>query len=228
MFFKVHKSYLAKTTIVWTAMVLLCMSAYGLFLMPQNRKVQDLDRQFNLMDQQMRMSQAEGTPEAKSRLRNELLVTHNQIKEFAIDPVYSSSLSLNIGRLAGHAGVSGFSSKSTTNQPYRDIQNCERIGYQSIDVSFKGSFNHFATFLSSLERHQPVILIDRFRIIQSLRREQDHDVSMVLAVLINKKPGDIPLDLTLDSSDDHFGKSEEQSELELSVSVSVKEIVTVE
>ncbi|MCH9023342.1 MAG: hypothetical protein IID32_11365, partial [Planctomycetes bacterium] len=49
---------------------------------------------------------------------------------------------------------------------------------------------------------------------------------MVLAVLIKKNPGEIPLNLTLDSSDDHFGKSEEQSEPELPVSVSVKEIVT--
>lgn len=228
MFFKVQKLYLAKITIVWTAMVLLCLSAYFFILMPQNRKVQDLNRQINLMDQQVRISQAESTPEAKSRLRKELSVTHNQIKEFVIDPDDSSSLALDIGRLARHAGVSGFASKAATDQPYRDIPNCERIGYQSIDLSFKGSFNHFAAFLSSLERHQPVILIDRFRISQSGHRDQGHDVTMALAILINKNPDEFSLNSTLDSSDNHFGKSEERTDPEMPVSVSVKEIVTPE
>ena len=228
MFFKVQKSYLAKITIAWAAMVLLCLSAYLFLLMPQNRKVEEMNRQFSLMDQKVRMSQAASAPEAKSRLQKELETTGDHIREFLIAPDAASSLALNIGRLAGDAGVRGFASKAASDQAWRDIPNCERIGFQLIDVSFESPFNDFAALLSSLERHQPVILIDRFRILQSARPEQGHDVSMTLAVLIKKNGGEFPLNPSLDSSDQHSETSEDWNKPEPPVSVSAKEVATTE
>jgi hypothetical protein len=65
---------------------------------------------------------------------------------------------------------------------------CDRLSANHIDVRFTGSFLQFAAFLNMLERHRPVVFVDKFEIKRSQQDSLSHKVRMNLAVLVRSQP----------------------------------------
>ena len=79
-----------------------------------------------------------------------------------------------------------FKSVDKANRALLDIPQCDVVGENQIDVFFEGTFNQFAAFLNSLERHEPVIFVEQFKISRDLRDDTRNKVTMTLSVLVNQ------------------------------------------
>jgi len=67
------------------------------------------------------------------------------------------------------------------------IPDCKYIRENHIVVSFIGGFNQFATFLNALERHRPVIFVDKFAIARSGQDSSVYQVSLNVAAFVKKQ-----------------------------------------
>jgi hypothetical protein len=61
---------------------------------------------------------------------------------------------------------------------------CKALGADYIYVSFKGNFNQFARFVNEMERHKPIIFVDKFTITRSDQSGFDNEINMVLAAFV--------------------------------------------
>ncbi len=56
-----------------------------------------------------------------------------------------------------------------------------------IEIAFASNFRQFASFLNALERHQPVIFVDRFKVSRGDQSGTPNKVDMALSFFVRKK-----------------------------------------
>jgi hypothetical protein len=124
--------------------------------------------------------------ETKIRLNEEIERLQSRLKDFVINFGDSANLTFDIGQVAGEKKLASFSIKGKENSKVTPIPNCDYICENHIDISFTAWFHEFVTFLNVLERHRPVLFVDRFAV-RSARGDGDPQVSMNLVVFIRKR-----------------------------------------
>jgi hypothetical protein len=93
-------------------------------------------------------------------------------------------LTFDISQIADRLKVTGLSIKSKVNQP---IPDCKHISESQIYISFDATFNQFFAMLNELERHRPVVFIDKFAVTRSNSSYSKNDVSMEMSVFVTKR-----------------------------------------
>ncbi len=61
------------------------------------------------------------------------------------------------------------------------------IEESNIDISFVSGFNQFASFVNSLERHKPVILVHEFELARSHQNKTAYQVTLDVRALVRKQ-----------------------------------------
>ncbi|HUU20084.1 MAG TPA: GspMb/PilO family protein, partial [Sedimentisphaerales bacterium] len=90
-------------------------------------------------------------------------------------------------QIANEKNVASFSIKSKDSRELSTIPDCKYICENHIVISFIGGFNQFATFLNSLERHRPVLFVDKFTITRSGQDDSGYQVSLNVAAFVKKQ-----------------------------------------
>ena len=93
-------------------------------------------------------------------------------------------MTFDIGKIATDRDIGSFSIGGKDSRGIAAIPNCNYIGESYLDINFTGRFNQLATFLNTLERHQPVIFVDDFTISQSTQRYAGHRINLNVAVFV--------------------------------------------
>ena len=96
-------------------------------------------------------------------------------------------MTFDISQIANEKKIASFSIKTKDDRRGPAIPKYTYISENHIDVSFTAGFNQFAAFLNALERHRPVIFIDRFEITRSEQDSSGHEASMRLSVFVRKR-----------------------------------------
>ena len=110
----------------------------------------------------------------------------NRLKDFVIDFEDSANLTFDISQVANDQKVSSFSIKTKGNRRLSEIPDCSYILEGYLEISFTGDFQQFATFLNALERHRPVLFIDKFTVVHSQQGDAGYQVGMDVTFLVGK------------------------------------------
>ena len=132
------------------------------------------------------IAKAASSDKAHIKLNQQLNQADKKLDTFVVIPDDLDDLTFDISRIANSMEITAFASQGTENESFLEIDNCEHIGYTRIEVNFKSSFNTFAQFINALERHEPVVFIDWFRIHRSQKDKLVHDTTLSLCVFIKK------------------------------------------
>lgn len=182
----INKKYLTVVALIWVACFIVHFFIYMLLLAPQGKSMKQIGNQLAMMEQDYNAALKVTQEETKTRLDKEIEDLRNKLKVLAIDFEDSANTTLDISQIANEQQISSFSIKNTDKDGVSAIAGCSRIGEQHIDISFTSEFNEFATLLSALERHLPIIFVDRFAIVRSRREGSGHRVNMSLSVFVRK------------------------------------------
>ncbi|GAI49604.1 unnamed protein product, partial [marine sediment metagenome] len=110
-----------------------------------------------------------------------------RFKDFVINFDNLANLTFDISQIAKEKRLASFSIKGVETRGGSSIFDSKYLSENHFAVSFTGSFNQFATFLNALERHRPVVFVDKLKITHSRRENSDHKVDMDLAVFVRKQ-----------------------------------------
>jgi len=183
----IYRKYFATIALTWIGCFVLCFFVYILVLAPQGKDREQVERRLAEKRQMYDSAQKAAQEETKLKLKEQIEHLRDGLKDFATDFEDSADLTFDISQIANEKKVSSFSIRTKDKRRGASLPNCNYISESHIDISFTGSFNQFATFLNALERHRPVVFVDKFIITRSDRDGSGHKASMELAVFVRRR-----------------------------------------
>ena len=180
----VYKKYITTSVIVWAACFVLFVLAYVFLLSPQKDTLKAKKQLLSQSERDFTIATDAFTGVTKERLDKQINQIREKLDTFASIGGDSSKLVVDLGQIASSLNVTGFSSKGQTEQRLATLPMCKVLGADYLYVSFKGNFSQFARFVNELERHKPIIFVDKFMITRSEQGGFDNEINMVLAVFV--------------------------------------------
>ncbi len=208
-FIKTHRKYLTTAGLIWAACFVVFLLAYMLVLGPQKNYKNRIENDLAEKKQVYESARRAARKETKIRLNEQIERLQSRLKDFVIDFEDSANLTFDISQIANEKKVASFSSKVKKSQSHRlsTMPDYKYIYENHIVINFTGDFNQFATFLNALERHRPVIFVDKFAITRSGQDDSVYQVSLNVAALVKKQQ-----DGRSQKSDDRSQKSDDRSQ----------------
>lgn len=184
------KKYFKTVALIWAGCFVLFFFVYMYVLAPQNKTKKQVERQLAEKKQMYESAVKAAQEKTKTQLREQIEQLRNKLKGFVVDFEDSANLTLDISQIAGERKVASFSikgGKGKNNRRGSEIPGCKHIFENYINISFAAGFNQFAALLNALERHRPVVFVDKFKITRSVQGDSGHPVGMDLAVFVRKR-----------------------------------------
>jgi Tfp pilus assembly protein PilO len=184
----VYKKYFTKVALAWMGCFALFFLAYMFVLVPQrNSKEQfakQLEEKKQIYDSAIKATQKE----TQVQLNKQIEQLRDRLKDLVVDSNDATDLTFYISQIANTKEVTSFSIETSKRSESRDPTRPDKYIFEShIDISFlTADFNQFAAFLNAMERHRPVIFVDRFAITHSSKGGSERQVNMSLAVFVRK------------------------------------------
>ena len=183
----VYGKYFTKVVLTWTGCFVLFFFVYMLMLAPQKNSKEQLEKQLAEKKQMCDSALKSAEKETRIQLNEQIEQSRNKLNNFVIDFEDSANLTFDISQIASEKAVTSFSIETKKDRGKNPAVSDKYISESGIDISFStADFNKFAALLNALERHQPVIFVDRFAITRSDKGSSEHQVKMNLAVFVRK------------------------------------------
>jgi len=173
--------------LIWAACFVVFLLAYMLVLGPQKNYEKSIENKLAERKQVYESALIAAQKETKIRLNEQIERLQSRLQDFVIDFEDSANLTFDISQIANEKNVASFSIKSKDSRGLSTIPECKYIRENHIVINFIGDFNQFATFLNALERHRPVIFVDKFTITRSVQDDSGYQVSLNVAVVVKKQ-----------------------------------------
>jgi Tfp pilus assembly protein PilO len=186
-FMKTHKKYLVTVGVIWAACFVVFLLAYIFVLGPQKNYKKRIENKLAERKQVYESALRASRKENKIRLNEQIERLQSRLRDFVIDFEDSTNLTFDISQIANEKKVASFSSKVKRSSGLSTIPDYKYIYENHIVISFIGGFYQFATFLNALERHRPVIFVDKFTITRSGQDNSVYQVSLNVAALVKKQ-----------------------------------------
>jgi len=183
----IYRKHLTTLALTWAGCFILFLFTYMLALVPQQKSKKQIEKELSEKKQLYNSTLKATQEETKLKLNEEIQHLQNSLKEFVIDSKDSANLIFDISQIAGDKKVGSFRISAKNKQGGVEIPNCDHLREAQIDISFTAGFNQFATLLSMLERHRPVVFVDEFTITRSERGDLGHPVDMDVSVFVRKR-----------------------------------------
>ena len=186
-FIKTHKKYLSILGLIWAGCFVLFLFSYIVLLSPQLKRKKMVEIQLDEIKQRYDTATKATQEETKNKTNEEINNLKNRIKDFVIAYEDAANLTFDISQVANEKKVGSFNIKMQENKRGSTGTDLKYLQENQIDIGFEGDFIQFATFLNALERNQPVVFVDNFKIIRSAMGNSNHRVTMKLAVFVHKQ-----------------------------------------
>ena len=182
------KKYLIALGIWCAVCVAVLLGTAVLVILPQEERLADLQGQVDEVAQRLANAQNAAKPETKARLHAELTTLRDRLCDFTVDSEAAASLTFQIGQLADAIQVGGLTSKRKEGFSQDKLEGFQLLGEIWLDVSFQGDFSQFAQFINRLERHRPVVFVEKFNIERDPHEAHIKEVEVSLCFLVQSKP----------------------------------------
>ncbi|MGD0784872.1 MAG: hypothetical protein ABR969_03555 [Sedimentisphaerales bacterium] len=185
----VNKKYVKSAALAWVSCFLLFFLIYLILVAPQRTSREQINRQLTekkqTLDAVLKISQKD----VQVQLNEQMGQWRSKLKGFVANHEDMVGLTFDLGQIANEIKVDLFSVKVQDNRDSKEIPGCQYIGANQISIRFKADFNKFAAFLNAVERHRPVIFVDKFTISHDNPDDLTCLVNMDLSVFVKKPQG---------------------------------------
>jgi Tfp pilus assembly protein PilO len=185
----VYKKQFKSVALVWASCFILFLLIYMIVVAPQEGYERQIGQQLAEKKQKYEAILKINQRETQIQLNEQMEQWRDKLKDFVVTPEDLAGLTFDIGQIANDTKLDSFSVKPQGNRESQDVSNGQYIYENRINVNFKANFNKFAAFLNAMERHRPVIFVDKFKITRADQDDSAGQVNMDLSVFVKKRPG---------------------------------------
>jgi Tfp pilus assembly protein PilO len=186
--FKVHKKYFLMSAVVWAVCFVIFLLAYILIIGPQKNAKKLLESKLDEVRQDYEFALRAAEAKTKKQLNEQIESLRSGLNNFVADFEDSANLTFDLSQIAEEKQVTSFGSKVKSNRGVTAKDDYKFINENKINITFNGNFNQFATFLNALERHRPVIFVEKFVISRPAgRKDSGYQVNLYVTALVRKQ-----------------------------------------
>ena len=190
------KKYIISVIAFW-AIAVVGLTLYNAFAVRTRAIIAgNLEKEFNEKSERLNNATKCGEEAKKISMREQLQSWRDRFDDFVIDADRAAELIFDISRIAKDVKVEEFVYQQNASQRSSPIAGCNNITEGRLNVTFAASFGQFATFINMLERHRPVIFVDKFTISRSNTGKSKHKVQLALTFFVRKQNGKSSAELT--------------------------------
>jgi hypothetical protein len=181
---QIHKKYLTNMIFVWAGCFVLFLLLYLIVLAPQNKTRKQIITELVKIKKELTDAQQASQLQNQKILKKKIEDLRQNVGDFVINFEDSANLTFDISQIADKLRLTALSINSKGNQ---SVPSCKLISESQIFISFNAAFNQFITLLNELERHRPVVFVDKFAVTRSNNVYSENDVSMELSVFVTAR-----------------------------------------
>ncbi len=189
-FLETYKKNLKIWAVIWAVCMVLFAMIYVLVLGPQNHSRKRLKNELDEKRQLYEFAQNAAHEDTRNRLLDQIEGLRNNLNVFTIDLEDSANLTFDISQIAREKNVASLNVENKNKRKAVEEPDSKNISENHINISFITGFNQFAAFLNALERHQPVLFVNEFKLVRSNQNKSAYQVTMDVAALIKKQRDD--------------------------------------
>ena len=186
-FLKTYKRNLKILAVIWAASMALFVLIYMLVLGPQSRSKKRVESELDKKKQMYEFAQNAASEEFQKQLLEQIENLRKKLDAFVTDFENSANLTFDISQIARDKNVASLNVENKNKRTASDEADAKNISESHINISFTTGFNEFAAFLNALERHQPVLFVNEFRLTRSNQIKSAYQVTIDVAALIKKQ-----------------------------------------
>ena len=154
---------------------------------PQEHKLQTLQRQISETEEQLQNVHLARNPKTLQRLQERLEETRNRLGEFVVSLDSAAALNFQIGQLANEVELQDLTSERKEGLSQDVLEGYPNLGEVWFELDFETNFPRFAEFINLLERHRPVVFVEKFNIKQKSQNPKIKDVQLTLCFFIESR-----------------------------------------
>lgn len=173
--------------IVWGASFFLFAMVYYFFITPQLKIKAQLQQEAAEKKGRFDMALNASLEDNKKKLAAEVESLKARLSNYVSEYEDSPNLTFAVSRIAGDRQVKAFTVKTPENGRQPDKLATNNLQENKMEISFASDFLQFANFINTLERHQPVVFVDRFRLQRDGQSGSANKVDMSLSFLVRRK-----------------------------------------
>jgi Tfp pilus assembly protein PilO len=178
------RQYCTKICTVWCIFLVVLLLSYLFVLRPQRKTRDKVLSELAKVEQEYNLNKQSVYAQARNSLGNSVEELSEQLSDFVFSKDKQGTFSLEISRIAEENGISSPVVRDRTAGVKGKKQ--EYILENRLFVQFESDFNRFARFLNSLERHNPIIFVDNFQLMEG-SDENTAKINMMLTILANQQ-----------------------------------------
>jgi Tfp pilus assembly protein PilO len=188
-FVKIHRKYLIMSGVVWAVCFVIFVFAYIIIIGPQSSAKKILKNRLDQTRQDYDFAINAAEEQTKKQLGEQIENLHAKLNDFVADFEDSANLTFDLSQIAEEKKVTSFGSKVKSNRGVAAKKDDYKfISENRINITFNGDFKQFATFLNDLERHRPVLFVEKFTIIKpSGQQESGYQISLSVTAFVRKQ-----------------------------------------
>jgi Tfp pilus assembly protein PilO len=161
-----------------------------LVLGPLNRSIKKLDSELNKKRNTYEFAQNAAREESRKKILKQIEDLRKKLNSFVTDFEDSANLTFDISQIAREKNVASLNVENKNKLTTTDETDSTNISESHINISFTTGFNQFAAFMNALERHQPVLFVNEFRLSRSNHNKSAYQITIDVAALIRKQQDD--------------------------------------
>jgi len=173
--------------IVWGVSFFLFAIAYYFFITPQLKIKAQLLRESTEKKERLDMALGVSLEDNRKKLAADVESLKTRLSNYVSEYEDSPNLTFAVSRIAGDRQVSAFTVKTSDISRQQDQLTAKTLQENKMEISFVSDFMQFANFINTLERHQPVVFVDRFRVQRDSQGGAANKVDMSLSFFVRKK-----------------------------------------
>jgi hypothetical protein len=182
-----YRKYIMAMGIVWAASLVLFVLVYYVVIAPQLKIKNQVLKESTEKRQKFESALSAAQEDNKKKLAGEVEELKTRMSDYVSEYEESANLTFSISRIAADKQVSGFTVKTSEQSKVQDAAAARNLQENRVEIAFSSDFSQFASFLNTLERHQPVIFVDRFKVSRGDQSGVPNKVDMTLSYFVRKK-----------------------------------------
>ena len=173
--------------IVWAASLVLFAVVYYIAIAPQLKVKNQVLAESAEKQKMFESALTAANEDNKKKLAGEVGELKARLLNYVSEYEESANLTFSISRIAADKQVGDFTVRTSEQARGQDALAANNLQENHIEVAFASDFLRFASFLNALERHQPVIFVDRFKMLRGDRNGTPNKADMNLSYFVRKK-----------------------------------------
>lgn len=179
-----NRKYWIAAGCVWGPWLMLVLGFYWLVLVPQEQRYKAVHQELAASSDQVSMARMASQPESRQRQEELLANLRERIEEFLVPAGQQDKILFEISRLANTYGLSEYAGKIRENDWSDESSQQPKIKRICMNISFRGSFQQFASFINALERSRPAVFVESAAIQQARQQSKQHSANLLVTFFI--------------------------------------------